>query len=281
MVIPRNARIMNHRIIRMRPFQMILSSMILLFSSKGRKQTQTVQQSRVEWISKRFHRAVVVLGCFAAFAVSSMRAGEIFIRANQLGYRPQDSKIGIAFSSEALPPNFVVISTETYKVAFEGKSESTLIPWGQFTNHSELDFSGLRKPGRYLLKMGNFGSLPFEIDPNAYAALPNELLEFMREQRCGYNPWIGTVCHPFDGRAVYGPLTNGTYVDARGGWHDAADLLKYLLTSGNATAQLLPSIRIGSRARNSRQPVSRQGECPGAAWCQWNSGRSGRGALGT
>ncbi|HVV00034.1 MAG TPA: glycoside hydrolase family 9 protein, partial [Verrucomicrobiae bacterium] len=74
---------------------------------------------------------------------------------------------------------------------------------------------------------------------------------FMREQRCGYNPWLDAVCHPFDGRTAYGPMTNGTYIDARGGWHDAADLLKYLLTSGNATAQMLLAFQLAGPKSNS------------------------------
>jgi len=52
------------------------------------------------------------------------------------------------------------------------------------------------------------------------------------------------VCHSFDGRTVYGPLPAGTYLDARGGWHDAGDLLKYLLTSSNATAQMLLAYQV-------------------------------------
>ena len=69
----------------------------------------------------------------------------------------------------------------------------------------------------------------------------------MRQQRCGYNPFLDAVCHPFDGRTAYGPMTNGTYLDASGGWHDAGDLLKYLLTSGNATAQMLLAYRLEPR----------------------------------
>src|SRR5688572_7688514 len=61
----------------------------------------------------------------------------------------------------------------------------------------------------------------------------------MRQQRCGYNPWLDAVCHSFEGRTDYGPLSAGAYVDTHGGWHDAGDLLKYLLTSSNATAQML------------------------------------------
>ena len=55
---------------------------------------------------------------------------------------------------------------------------------------------------------------------------------------------------------AYGPLTNGTYIDARGGWHDAADLLKYLLTSGNATAQMLLAYKLGSPKSEVRSPKS-------------------------
>ena len=71
----------------------------------------------------------------------------------------------------------------------------------------------------------------------------------MRQQRCGYNPWVDAVCHSFDGRTVDGPLPAGSYVDARGGWHDAGDQLKYLLTSSNATAQMLLAYQLGKDAK--------------------------------
>ena len=61
----------------------------------------------------------------------------------------------------------------------------------------------------------------------------------MRQQRCGYNPFVDEACHTFDGRTAYGPLPAGTYLNATGGWHDAGDQLKYLLTTSNATAQML------------------------------------------
>jgi hypothetical protein len=176
-------------------------------------------------------------------AASSLPAGEIFIRANQLGYLPGDPKIALAFSKTKVLDSFAVISLDDGKPAldvYEGKPRIvTNSAWGQFENHAELDFSKLTIPGKYVLKIGDAKSFPFSIDEHEFAALPDRLLGFMRQQRCGYNPWLDAVCHPFDGRTSYGPLTNGSYVDARGGWHDAADLLKYLLTSGNATAQML------------------------------------------
>jgi hypothetical protein len=65
----------------------------------------------------------------------------------------------------------------------------------------------------------------------------------MRQQRCGYNPFLDIVCHKKDGRTAYGPMPDSTYLDVSGGWHDAGDYLRYLLTSSNATVRLLFSYR--------------------------------------
>ena len=61
---------------------------------------------------------------------------------------------------------------------------------------------------------------------------------FMRQQRCGYNPFLDMVCHRRDGR-FYAPFPDETFVDASGGWHDAGDQLKYLITASNATARMI------------------------------------------
>jgi endoglucanase len=183
---------------------------------------------------------ILTAAMFFAASPGNLSAQDVFIRANQIGYRPWDAKIAIAFAKSALPDTFALVSADTGQTVLDGKTHSiTGVKWGEFENHAELDFSPFKKTGRYRLRVGDDESLPFNIKSDTYAELPDELLEFMREQRCGYNPWLDAVCHPFDGRTAYGPLTNGTYLDAHGGWHDAADLLKYLLTSGNATAQML------------------------------------------
>ncbi len=100
-----------------------------------------------------------------------------------------------------------------------------------------------------MVKLGEVRSLPFAIGERALAELPNQLLEFMRQQRCGYNPWLGVKCHQLDGRTAYGPRPAGTAIDVGGGWHDAGDLLKYHMTSGNATAQMLLAYQLGDGAR--------------------------------
>ncbi len=173
-------------------------------------------------------------------AGGSALGDEIFIRASQVGYRPGDTKLAAAFSTSPLPASFTLVIADSDQAVFKGKATPvTNAKWGKFDHHAELDFSSFKRPGVYVLRIGSSRSFPFTIGPQVYRDLPDVLLEFMRQQRCGYNPWLGTNCHQGDGRTAFGPLTNGTPIDARGGWHDAGDTLKYLLTSCNATAQML------------------------------------------
>ncbi len=174
-------------------------------------------------------------------SLTSVSAEEIFIRANQLGFHSNETKFAVAFSHAPLPGEFSLLSVSNEsRVSFQGKLRlTTNAAWGAFSNHAELDFTTFRTPGDYVIKVGTNRSLPLRIGNDFYGELSVQLLEFMRQQRCGFNPWLNTNCHQHDGRTVYGPLTNGTPMDATGGWHDAGDLLKYMLTSVNATAQML------------------------------------------
>ncbi len=180
--------------------------------------------------------------------LASPLQAEVFLRANQAEYRTQDTKIAVAFSAAPLPDTFAVIGADSGASVFEGKTTPlTAERWGKFDHQAELDFTRVTQPGRYVLRLGEARSLPFAIGEHALADLPDQLLEFMRQQRCGYNPWLRVQCHQLDGRTAYGPLPAGTKIDARGGWHDAADLLKYQLTAGNATAQMLLAHELGRR----------------------------------
>lgn len=185
---------------------------------------------------------------------------EVFVRANQVGYEIKDAKTALAFSQSELPKSFAVVDFATSKIVFKGEPKPiTNAGWGQFTNHVELDFSALKTPGKYCIHVGNATSPPFAIGKAVYAELPDELLEFMREQQCGYNPWLGTNCHQLDGRTAFGPLPDATAMDARGGWHDAGDLLKYQLTAGNAAAQMLLAYELNPHrdARDTRRFADR------------------------
>jgi hypothetical protein len=190
-----------------------------------------------------------ILALLFSMRLSAATAEDAFIRVNQLGYTPQSEKIAIAMSRGALPQKFQLISDDSQKVILEGELRPIIGKWGEFEHIARLDFSAVQTSGRFSVQVGDAKSPKFEIKPGIYSELPDQLLEFMRQQRCGYNPWVDAVCHSFDGRTVDGPMPAGSYVDARGGWHDAGDQLKYLLTSSNATAQMLLAYQLGNKQR--------------------------------
>ncbi len=176
------------------------------------------------------------------------------LRASQVGYPVQSPKLAVALGYESLPESFDVIELESGRSVLQGTTRPAQgMNWGRFNHVAELDFSALRQPGRFRLRLGGAVSLPIVVDDAVFQPLPDLLLEFMRQQRCGFNPWLNAQCHQLDGRTAYGPLPAGTALDARGGWHDAADLLKYLLTSSNATAQMLLAWELHRRTPEQRQ----------------------------
>jgi hypothetical protein len=200
----------------------------------------------------------VVMPFLALLLYSAAARGESesYVRVNQLGYRPGDVKVAVALGRGPLPGRFEVIDAASKRSVFAGDARPIAGPWGQFGHHAELDFSALDKRGEYVVRIGEAQSPRFAIRADVYADLPDQLLEFMRQQRCGYNPWVGEVCHSFDGRSAYGPLPPGSYVDSRGGWHDAGDQLKYLLTGSNATAQMLLAYQLVAAAEDDVKHLS-------------------------
>ena len=167
---------------------------------------------------------------------------KIHVRVNQLGYLPGESKIAIAFSHRSIREKFLLISEEGSSTLTSLKPKRLKMKgWGTFDYYYEIDFSHIQSPGRYRLQGQKTGStsLPFAIATDAYRNQPENLLVFMRQQRCGYNPFLDMVCHRRDGRTMFGPMPDSTYLDVSGGWHDAGDQLKYLITGSYATAHML------------------------------------------
>lgn len=165
----------------------------------------------------------------------------VHIRINQLGYLEEDSKVAVVFGNKAIRESFQLIRQETGKVMGEFRPKAIKADqWGGY-QYSEVDFSQVTENGFYFLKgkiSGTTSSI-FRIGNDAYGNHQETLLEFMRQQRCGYNPTLDMVCHEKDGRTFFGPMPDSTYVDVSGGWHDAGDQLKYLITSSYATAHML------------------------------------------
>lgn len=180
-------------------------------------------------------------------AVQSQNRDTLYIRTNQLGYLPDDAKVAIAFSQTPNPDlKFELVDPATNATVW-GPQEAggSAGSYGNFEYHYRLDFSSFRGEGNFRIEITGtpYLSRSFSVGREVYGGMPDEILKYIRKQRCGYNPFLDQVCHRKDGRSMYGPMPDSTFIDASGGWHDAADYLRYMLTSGNTTGRLLFTYR--------------------------------------
>ncbi|HMP32182.1 MAG TPA: glycoside hydrolase family 9 protein, partial [Saprospiraceae bacterium] len=88
----------------------------------------------------------------------------------------------------------------------------------------------------------------FAIGNDVYEGTADFALKYMRQQRCGFNPYLKDSCHTHDGYIMGHGVLDSTFIDVVGGWHDASDYLQYLTTSANATFQMLFAYENNSRA---------------------------------
>ncbi len=167
---------------------------------------------------------------------------ESWIRINQIGYIPQSSKVAVMISQEDLQvESFDLVDAFTQQVVrhFSKKQVSATGPMGQMKSTFRLNFSTYCKPGTYYLRAANCHSPLFAINGTVYQGTADFVLNYMRQQRCGYNPYYKENCHQKDGYITNHPTKTGQFLDVRGGWHDAGDCLQYTATSANAIYQMM------------------------------------------
>lgn len=165
---------------------------------------------------------------------------EEWIRINQLGYRTHDIKVAVYISKNNLTiKSFELIDVNSGKTVMtfhDLKKSRRLDP---FITCYRIPFTEYNKPGTYRIAAGETVSPDFRIGDDVYDATADFLLNYMRQQRCGFNPYLKDSCHMADGYEIYDKNNDSAHIDVTGGWHDAADYLQYVATSANATYQML------------------------------------------
>jgi hypothetical protein len=185
-------------------------------------------------------KSTVVLLLFSVILLSCNKGTGKWIRINQLGYKPGDIKVAVLMSSGSMKlTSFKVIDAGTGEEVFVRKENFKSEPMTPFKSCFRLPFSELKKEGTYRIVAGKTVSPDFRIAEDVYYGSADFLLNYMRQQRCGFNPFIKDSCHTHDGYEIYGPKNDSAHIDVTGGWHDAADYLQYVATSANATYQML------------------------------------------
>ena len=183
--------------------------------------------------------AILSLAAVQAFAGS-------WIRVNQIGYLPEATKVAVFMSDETAQINgFELVDAITGEVAFSSSAVRPTGVLGRMKTTCRLDFSGLKTSGAYYIKVlssgGETRSETFPVGAGVYDGAADFVLNYMRQQRCGWNPFFKDSCHRKDGIIVGhpDPRKDSTFLDVTGGWHDASDCLQYTTTSANAIYQMM------------------------------------------
>ena len=188
---------------------------------------------------------LVILILAASCNIFKEPVTESWIRVNQLGYQPDAIKTPIfcTLDSKTQPIVFQLVDAITSEVILESNDIDSVGPYGPFSGTYRLNLSDFSGTGTYYIQAEEIKSPTFRIAEDVYDGTADFLLRYMRQQRCGFNPYLNDSCHTNDGFIVYEPGKEGEHIDVIGGWHDATDYLQYTATSANAVYQMLLAYR--------------------------------------
>lgn len=186
-------------------------------------------------------KAIILFLIASSFLLRScLKQDKEWIRINQLGYREKDIKVAVYMGYSKLNlRSFRLIEVTSGKTVLEKNEMIKSEPLTPFESCYRLPFTEFSEEGSYRIEAGNAVSPDFRISNDIYNGTADFLLFYMRQQRCGFNPYIKDSCHTHDGYVIYGGSSDSSHINVTGGWHDAADYLQYVATSANAAYQML------------------------------------------
>ncbi len=179
----------------------------------------------------------IILATFLLLALLPLHA-QTWIRVNQAGYLPDDSKVAVLISTGETDGSFCVYDAMSDALVLKAQGKAADPSKWALKSAWRLDMSALQAPGSYYIVSGGVKSPVFRIGSDVYDGFADYLLTYLRQQRCGDNPYNDHLCHQHDGYIVYHPTRTGEHIDVTGGWHDATDYLQYMTTSSTTIYQM-------------------------------------------
>jgi peptidoglycan/xylan/chitin deacetylase (PgdA/CDA1 family) len=179
----------------------------------------------------------LILATILLLALLPLHA-QTWIRVNQAGYLPDDSKVAVLISTGETDGSFCVYDAMSDALVLKGQGKVADPSKWALKSAWRLDMSALQVPGSYYIVSGSVKSPVFRIGSDVYDGFADYLLTYLRQQRCGDNPYNDHLCHQHDGYIVYHPTRTGEHIDVTGGWHDATDYLQYMTTSSTTIYQM-------------------------------------------
>jgi len=172
------------------------------------------------------------------------------IRLNQAGFLPNAVKLAVVVNSQS--STFTVLTSDLGQEVFQGQ----LLPPVYYTSSGEevslADFTLLTEPGEYVLVVDDLGkSVPFRINENVFVNLSKALVKAFYYNRASTpieSEFAGVYAraegHPDTAVIVLPSAASenrpaGTKISTPGGWYDAGDYNKYIVSSGGTIFDLL------------------------------------------
>ena len=171
-----------------------------------------------------------------------------FIRVNQVGYLPDGPKVAVLCTLDSTVAGSFRILDDHGRVVLGPKRIRDDGPFGPCRVTQRLDFSSVRRAGRYSILAGRASAVTVRIASTVYDGGADTALYYMRQQRSGWNPLFRDSVHRLDGNVIDDSGHVVKRLSVSGGWADASDYLQYVTTSATATYMLLAAYRDNRRA---------------------------------
>lgn len=170
---------------------------------------------------------------------SGVRNYEPPIVTNQIGYRTNSLKTAV-FDGASEDSTFDVVNADTGAVVYTGElsAESNCAFSGEMNRTG--DFSAVTDLGRYYITCGDLDqSYTFEIADDVYHSALDDSVRMLYLQRCGSAVEDDTFGHKACHNTLATVYGTDEKIDVSGGWHDAGDYGRYVVTGAKTVADLL------------------------------------------
>ena len=168
------------------------------------------------------------------------------INLNQVGYLPNAVKVAV-MNGDAITDKALVVDCATGKAVYEGAVAAASMNKSTGRNEARFDFSSVTAPGTYKIVAGDKESFEFKIGADVYDEAFKASLRMFYLQRCGMeltSDLAGDYAHPAchtEKATVFGTSEK---IDVSGGWHDAGDYGRYVVSGAKAAADLMLAYKL-------------------------------------
>ncbi len=174
------------------------------------------------------------------------------IKLNQLGFYPTAPKFALAVLSSSAAKPFYIISSDLLDTLYTGAlgAPASFSMTGESIR--KADFTSFDSIGSYYLNVPGIGySNPFEIKPAVHHSVSKAGIKALYYQRASTalsathaGVWARSKGHADNLVYVHNSASNAyrptnTILSSPGGWYDAGDYNKYIVTAGISTFMLL------------------------------------------